>query len=200
MSDLMRKEVIVIGASGHGKVIADIIKCSGDKFIGFLDDDASKKGVLGKVAECEKYKDKYFIIGIGNNAIRRKIAEKYPNLQYYIAVHPTAVMSENVSLGNGTVVMANVVVNANAQIGDHCILNTSCVVEHDNIIANYVHISPGAVLCGTVRVGENTHIGASVVVKNNITITNDVQIGCGGVVVKDIELSGTYVGIPVKEL
>lgn len=196
----MRKEVIVIGASGHGRVIADIIKRSGDKVFGFLDDDTSKQGVLGTVDGCEKYKDKYFIIGIGNNAIRRKIAEKYPNLQYYTAIHPTAVIAETVSVGNGTAVMANAVVNANAQIGDHCILNTSCVVEHDNNIADYVHISPGAVLCGTVSVGENTHIGANAVIKNNLTISHDVQIGCGGVVVKDIDKAGVYVGIPVKEL
>lgn len=196
----MCKEVIVIGASGHGRVIADIIKNSGDKVFGLLDDDTSKQGVLGKVDECVKYKDKYFIIGIGSNAIRKKIAEKYPDLQYYTAIHPTAVIADSVSIGKGTAVMANAVVNVNACIGMHCILNTSSVIEHDNNISDYVHISPGAVLCGTVSVGENTHIGANAVVKNNITIANDVQIGCGGVVVKDIGKSGVYIGVPVKEL
>lgn len=196
----MCKEVIVIGAGGHARVIADIIKRSGDKVIGFLDDDTSKQDVLGKVDECVKYKDKYFIIGIGNNVIRRKIAGKYPYLKYYTAIHPTATIASNVSIGIGTVVMAKTVINANAQIGEHCILNTSCVVEHDNKIADYVHISPGTVLCGTVSVGENTHIGAGAVVKNNVNIANDVQIGCGGVVVKDIEESGVYVGVPVKEI
>ena len=196
----MCKEVIIIGSSGHGRVIADIIKKSGDKVFGFLDDDTSKQGVLGKVYECAKYKNKYFIIGIGSNAIRKKIAEKYPDLKYYTAIHPKAVIADNVSIGKGTAVMANAVVNANAQIGIHCILNTSSVIEHDNNLSDYVHISPGAVLCGTVSVGENTHIGANAVVKNNITITNDVQIGCGSVVVKDIEKAGVYVGIPVKEL
>lgn len=196
----MCKEVIVIGASGHGKVIADIIKCSGDKFVGFLDDDTSKLNILGCVDDCVRFADKYFVIGIGNNAIRRRIAEKYPNLRYYTAIHPTAVIAENVSIGKGTTVMANVVVNVNTHVGRHCILNTSSVIEHDNTIADYVHISPGAVLCGTVNIGSNTQIGANAVVKNNITITNNVTIGCGGVVIKNVNKNGTYIGLPVKEL
>lgn len=196
----MCKEVIVIGASGHGKVIADIIKCSGDKFVGFLDDDTSKLNILGRVDDCVRFTDKYFVIGIGNNAIRRRIAEKYPNLRYYTAIHPTAVISENVKIGKGTVVMANSVINIGAQIGNHCIINTSSVVEHDNLLEDYVHISPGGVLCGNVMVGKSTHIGANATVRNNIFICNNVVIGCGGTVVKNIEKVGTYVGIPAKEL
>lgn len=196
----MCKEVIVIGASGHGKVIADIIKCSGDKFVGFLDDDTSKLNILGRVDDCVRIADKYFVIGIGNNAIRRRIAEKYPNLRYYTAIHPTAVIAGNVKIGKGTVVMANSVINIGAQIGNHCIINTSSVVEHDNLLEDYVHISPGAVLCGNVMVGKSTHIGANATVRNNIFICNNVVIGCGGTVVKNIEKVGTYVGIPAKEL
>ena len=79
----MRKEVIIIGASGHGKVIADIIKKSGDIVFGLLDDDLSKKNVMGAVSDCTKYSDKYFIIAIGNNLIRRRIAEEYPDIKYY---------------------------------------------------------------------------------------------------------------------
>lgn len=192
------REVIIIGASGHGRVIADIIKKSGDKVLGFLDDDTSKC-VLGKVDECKKFADKYFIIGIGNNEVRRRIAEKYSGLKYYTAIHPAAVIAEHVTIGQGTAIMAAAVVNDNAKIGNHCIINTSAVVEHDNIISDYVHISPGAVLCGTVTVGTNVHIGANAVVKNNITIAGDVQIGCGGAVVKNIKKAGTYIGVPVGE-
>ena len=193
-------DVIIIGAGGHGQVIADIINKKGDRFCGFLDDDTSKHGVIGTVDECKKYIDKYFIIGIGNNETREKISKKYPELNYYTAIHPKAIVAENAMIGKGTVVMPNAVINVNAKIGNHCIINTSAVIEHDNIIFDYVHISPGAVLCGTVSVGKKTHIGASAVVKNNIAISDNVLIGCGGVVVNNINKAGTYIGVPVKEL
>ena len=194
----MSKEVIIIGASGHGKVIADIIKKSGDVVFGYLDDDLSKPGVMGIVADCANYKDKLFVIGIGNNTIRKRIAEVYNDLSYYTAIHPSADIASDVVIGAGTVVMAKAVINASTKIGRHCIVNTGAVIEHDNKIADYVHISPNATLCGTVIVGESTHIGAGAIVKNNISITDNVTVGCGGCVVKNIEIPGTYIGVPAK--
>ncbi len=196
----MNNEVMIIGASGHGKVIADIIHKSGDKVCGYLDDDLSKPGVIGKVCDCEKYKDKYFIIAIGNNTIRKRIAEQYADLKYYTAIHPAAVIAENVAIGVGTAIMANAVINPSAAIGKHCIINTGAVIEHDNVIAGYVHVSPKAVLCGTVELGESTHIGAGSVVKNNIKIGSNITIGAGAAVVKSIEKEGIYAGVPAKEL
>lgn len=196
----MSEQVIIIGASGHGRVIADIVRKSGDVVVGFLDDDLSKENVLGAVCDCVKYPDKKFIIGIGNNQIRKSIAEKYSSLAYYTAIHPTAVISENVKIGKGTAVMANAVINTSSIIGEHCIINTLSVVEHDNMVGDYAHISPGAVLCGTVKVGNLTHIGANATVRNNLSICEDCVIGCGGVVAKDIEKSSTYIGVPVREL
>ena len=96
--------------------------------------------------------------------------------------------------------MANVVVGPSTQIGMHCIINTGAVIEHDNRICNYVHISPNVTLCGTVSIGESTHVGAGVTVKNNISICSDCVIGAGGVVVKDINEKGTYVGVPVRSI
>ena len=96
--------------------------------------------------------------------------------------------------------MAQAVINSCATIGRHCIINSSAVVEHDNVLDDYVHVSPGAVLAGTVNVGANTHIGAGVVVRNNINITSDCTIGAGAVVVRDIVERGTYVGIPARML
>lgn len=194
----MCKKVIIIGASGHGKVIADIIKKFGDEVYGFLDDDLSKD-VIGRVSDCVNYKDMYFVIAIGNNKIRKSIAERY-DLKYYTAIHPAAVIGENVDIGEGTVVMANAVVNPSATIGRHCIINTAAIVEHDNVLEDYVHISPNATLCGTVRVGEETHIGAGAVVRNNISIGNNIIIGAGAAVIKDIDKEGIYVGVPAKEL
>lgn len=196
----MYKEVIVIGAGGHGNVVADIIKKSGDRFVGFLDDDVSKKNVIDKIDNCTKYLDKHFVIAIGDNEIRKRIIEEYSDLKYYTAIHSTAVISESAEIGRGTVVMANAVVNSEAKIGNHCIINTASVVEHNDLIKDYVHVSPGAVLCGNVKIGEGTHIGAACVVRNNINICSNVVIGCGGVVVKDICIPGVYIGIPVSKI
>lgn len=196
------KKVMIIGASGHGKVIVDIIHQSGDQVMGFLDDDPIKKEihqipVLGKIEDIQKYKDDFcFIIGIGDNQIRKKIAESNPALNYYTAIHPTAIIGEGVRIGNGTAVMAGVVINADANIGEHCIINTSAVIEHECVIGDYTHVSPQACLCGNVHVGEECHVGAGSTIINNINIIEDTIIGAGSVVIKNITKEGTYIGIP----
>ncbi|MBR3002614.1 MAG: acetyltransferase [Clostridia bacterium] len=205
----MSKEVVIIGAGGHAKVIADIIIKSGDEVVGFLDDNIEKNTniignykVIGKIEECLKLQENnelYFIIAIGNNLTRKEIAEKY-NLNYYTAIHPTAIIGIQVEIGTGTVIMANTCINPNSKVGEHCIINTGAIVEHDNIIENYVHISPNATLCGTVKVEKYTHIGAGSVIKNNITIADNCIIGAGAVVVKNINKYGTYVGVPAKSI
>lgn len=192
-------DVIIIGASGHGKVIADIIELCGDNVYTFLDDDTSKAGVTGKISDCVNYPDKKFIIAIGNNAIRRKLAEEY-NLDYYTAIHPSAIIAKDAKIGEGTAVMAGTVINPATVIGKHCIINSGSVVEHDNRLADFVHLSPNATLCGTVTVGENTHVGAGVTVKNNTSVASDCVIGVGAAVVKDITEAGTYLGVPAKRV
>lgn len=187
-------------------MIADIILKSGDQAYGFLDDaeglPESILGipVLGKVRDFEKYGDCDFVIAIGNAKIRERLADLLDGkVQWYTAVHPAAVVSAlGVEIGAGTVVMANAVINSGARIGRHCIVNTAAIVEHDNVLADYVHISPNAALAGTVTVGKRTHIGVGVSVRNNLSIGADCVIGAGGVVVKDIREPGTYVGVPVK--
>lgn len=202
----MHKDVIIIGAGGHAKVIADIVRKSGDNLVGFLD-DSKEAGteffdafILGNTDSYSEHQDKEFIIAIGNNPIRQKIAQKMQGVTFYTAIHPTAVIAEGVTVGEGTCVMANAVVNADAKIGKHCIVNTASVVEHDNRISDYVHISPAAALAGTVTVGERTHIGIGAKVKNNTDICADVVVGAGAVVVKNITEAGTYVGVPARKV
>ena len=206
----MNKKVVIIGAGGHGKVIADIVEKSGDTVFGFLDDGKAKGEkimgcycIIGSIEECEVWQkndeDLYFIIGIGNGKIRKAIFEKY-QLNYYTAVHPSANLAMEVTLGEGTVVMANVCVNANAKIGKNCILNTASVIEHDSILMDFVHVCPNATLCGTVKIGNLTQIGAGAVVKNNVEIVDSCTIGAGTVVVKNIEEKGTYVGVPARKI
>lgn len=201
----MGEKVIIIGASGHGKVIADIIEKSGDSIIGFLDDNENlgekfvSYPVLGNVDNYIKYLKCKFIIAIGNATIREKLSEKLCGVEWYTAIHPTAVIANlDTTISEGTVIMANAVINSGAQIGRHCIINTGAIIEHDNKLDDFVHISVGAKLAGTVHVGRRTWIGIGATVSNNVNICNDCMIGAGAVVVKDINVSGTYMGVPAK--
>ncbi|MCD7893152.1 MAG: acetyltransferase [Erysipelotrichaceae bacterium] len=200
-------KLVIIGASGHGKVIADIAKLNGYKDIIFLDDDITKKSngkyqVVGTSDDIDKYADYDFFVGIGNNAIRKKIMnilkEKDANIP--ILIHPSAVIDETIYIAKGTVVMANAVINADAQIGEGCIINTSSTIDHDCIIEDYVHISPGSHLSGTVYVGAQTWIATGCSLINNINICSNVIIGAGSVVLNDITENGTYVGTPVRKV
>lgn len=204
----MHKKVIIIGAGGHAKVIADIIEKSGDEVVGFLDDNKENGAtviknykVIGdlnnRFAMAVTKKDVEFIIAIGDNKKREEISHS-PNLKFYTAIHPSAQIGIDVNIGEGSVIMANSVINSSVQIGKHCIVNTGAIVEHDNIIEDFVHISPNASLGGTVKIGESTHLGIGSIVKNNITICKNCTIGAGAVVVKDILEEGTYVGVPAR--
>lgn len=200
------KDVIIIGAGGHAKVVADIIQCSQDRVLGFLvsgttDTTFLGKPILGTDSDYHLYPDAYYIIAIGNANARERISNNMPNAKWYTAIHPTAIISSlDTSIGEGSVVMANAVINPCANIGKHCIINTTAVVEHDNRIDDFVHISVGTKLAGTTSVGKRTWVGVGASVSNGITICEDCMIGAGAVIVKDITEPGTYVGVPAKKL
>lgn len=203
----MSEQVIVIGASGHGKVAADIVRCSDDTLLGFLDDNAllpltvAGIPVLGKVADHVNYPDASFVIGIGSSAVRERIARQLDGVRWYTAIHPSAVISAlDTKIGAGSVVMANAVVNPSAHIGIHCIINTVAVVEHDDRIGDFSHISVGAKLGGTVSIGAHTWVGIGAAVSNNISICGHCIIGAGAAVIHDIKESGTYVGVPARKI
>lgn len=197
--------LIVVGAGGHGKVIADNALKNGYTDICFVDDHATGEcmgfSIIGVCEELPKLNDGKtdFVIGIGNNAIRKKIAQVY-DVNWVSLIHPSAQIAVNVSVGRGTVVMAGAVVNACAMIGEHCIINTSAVIEHDNVLEDYVHISPKAALGGTVHIGTGTHVGIGATVINNIEICADCVIGAGAAVIRKIVESGTYVGVPARKI
>lgn len=194
--------IVIIGAGGHGRVVADIAKACGYNEIIFLDDTDTLLA-KGKVSNFVEYKkDASFIVAIGNNQIREKIQNQLLKNECKVTtlVHPNAVLGSNVSIGTGTVVMAGVVINTGARIGDGAILNTSSSVDHDCIVEKYCHIAVGAHLAGTVHVGQYTWIGAGTTVSNNATICENCMIGAGTVVVKDIKEKGTYVGVPARKI
>lgn len=201
----MSESYILIGGSGHAKVILDCIRASGDEVAGILDDGLEAGTlvlgvpVLGKTSAYEAYPAHRFVIAIGNNPVRRRIAEKM-NVQWGTVIHPSAVVSAYAAVGAGTVVMPGAVINAGAVLGNHCIINSGAVVEHDNRLADYVHISPNAALGGTVTVGEETHVGIGACVRNNVHICGGCTIGAGAAVVKNIVEPGVYVGVPARKI
>ncbi|MCJ8341348.1 MAG: acetyltransferase [Cetobacterium sp.] len=198
------KEIIIIGSGGHAKVIIDILERSNKKIYGILDDDLNKKelkvlgySILGTTKDIEQYKQNYsFIIGIGNNTIRKKIAIENKDLNYEQAIDPSAIISKNIKIGTGTVIMPGVIINIDSKIGNHCIINTGAIIEHDNIIEDYVHISPGVSLGGTVKIGETTHVGIGSKVINNIEIKGNVKVGAGAVVINNIQENILVIGVP----
>ncbi|MBE6903411.1 MAG: acetyltransferase [Ruminococcaceae bacterium] len=200
------KDVIIIGTGGHAKVIADIVLCSGDNLVGFLTSDCDKdtfieKPILKDDKVYTEYKDCYFIIAIGDPNARERISNSMAGVKWYTAIHPSSIISAiNTSVGEGTAVMANAVINPFAKIGNHCIINTHSTVEHDNVIEDFSHISVGAKLAGDVKIGKGTSVGIGATVSNGISICEDCIIGAGAVVVKSIEASGTYVGVPAKKI
>jgi sugar O-acyltransferase (sialic acid O-acetyltransferase NeuD family) len=197
--------IILIGAGGHAKVVADIVIKSEGNLLGFLDDNLPAGHlvigypILGKISEVSRFAndDTEFIIAVGNNATRAKLAETL-SLPWHTAIHPNATIGTDVEIGKGSVIMSAAVINPCASIGKHCIINSGAIIEHDNILADYVHVSPGACLGGTVHVGEHTHIGIGATVRNNITITANCVIGAGATVVKDITVPGIYIGTPAR--
>ena len=202
MEGTILKKLIIIGASGHGKVIADIAIRNGYEDIVFLDDDESVKEcagfpVIGKTCEAKGLEgDK--IVAIGNPKIRERIQEGLSDV--VTLIHPDAVISRRVEIGEGSVIMAGAVINTDALIGKSCIINTGASVDHDCVLGNYVHVSVGSHLSGTVNVGKRTWIGTGATVSNNVNICGDCMIGAGAVVIKDIDKPGTYIGVPAREL
>lgn len=205
----MKNKLLIIGASGHGKVVADIaLKMNKWQNIAFLDDNQNIKSsmgleVIGRTTEVNKYfRDFDVFVGIGNNVTREKIQEKLEieGATIPTLIHPSAIIGEQVELGQGTVVMAGVVINCCTTIGKGCIINTSSSIDHDNSIEDYVHISPGARLAGTVKVGKGTWVGIGSVISNNINIERGCKVGAGSVVIKDLPANCTAVGAPAKPI
>lgn len=199
------KKLAIIGASGHGKVIADIAVKNGYKEIVFLDDNPNVQEcagfwVVGPSEDVNKYSDYDVIVAIGNASIRKKIHKQVGKYRLTTLIHPQSVISRRVTIGQGTVIMAGAIVNSDTKIGEGCIINTGASVDHDCSIGNFVHVSVGAHVAGTVTVGDDTWIGAGTTVSNNVAICGECMIGAGAVVVKDIQEKGTYVGCPTKRL
>lgn len=189
--------MILFGASGHSKVVLDILISQGIEVDSIIDDDPMVPEIFGvPVAKCsDPDLHQKAIISIGNNKSRQTLSEKY-NFKYICAVHPKATVSKFASIGKGTVIMANAAINPGAEIGEHCIINTAAVVEHECKLGDFVHISPNASLAGNVTVEEGAHIGIGASIIQGVTIGKWAVVGAGSVILKDVPDYATVVGNP----
>lgn len=201
--------LLIIGAGGHGKVVADAALASGHwRRVAFLDDRAVELvsvldlPVLGGTADLEKQSNVFAqaVVAVGNAARRMELLAVCAHYGYQLPVvaHPAAAISRFAALGNGCVVFAQAAINPGVQMGTGCIVNTGVTVDHDCWLDDGVHVCPGAHLAGSVRVGRCTWIGIGASVREGVVIGSGVTVGAGAVVIGDVNDGATVCGIPAR--
>jgi len=208
MKTTLKKPVAIIGYSGHAYVIIDILLNAGRLVTAYCDQEEKEFNpyhlqYFGKESEAIRKLKKFdFFACVGHNFIREKIHVQMSDFlgNPINAIHPSAVISSSVKIGDGVMIAANATINPLAEIGRGVICNTSCTIDHECKIGDFVHVAPGAVLCGNVTIGKGTFVGANSVIKQGVTIGRNVIIGAGTVIIKDIPDNVTVVGNPQKQL
>lgn len=202
--------VVIWGASGHAKVVADILNLEGRfVLVGFIDDvDPQPRSFLGLpvFGGCETLSSlkadgvTHIIFGFGNCDARLKLSVVARKEGFFLAtaIHPHAIIAVDVPVGEGTVIAAGAIVNPGSSIGANVIINTKASVDHDCLIADGVHICPGVTLGGTVTVGEAGWVGIGATIKDHISIGARALIGAGSVVVSDVPEGVVAFGVPAK--
>jgi len=203
------KKIFIFGASGHGKVVAEIAEACGYNNVSFFDDRwpgftrIGRWDVVGDTATLLTHgKDNSpFIIAVGNNSVREQKAGLFcdAGLLHTLLIHPFSSISSSSIIGNGSVVMAGACINADVQIGDGVIINTGATVDHDCNIGHYCHLSPGVNLAGNVAIGSKSWIGIGSQIIQGITIGQDAVVGAGATVINDVSDRITVVGTPAKK-
>ncbi|MDW5289374.1 acetyltransferase [Formosa sp. PL04] len=206
-------KIVIIGASGHAKVIIDIIELQNQFEIIGLVDTYKKKGeilynykILGTEKDLpiliKEHDIDGGIIAIGDNWTRKKVYEEiegiFSDFKYITAIHPHSVIGKNVKIGAGTVIMAGVIINSDAVIDRHSIINTKSSVGHDTIIKEFASVAPGVTIGGDVNIGKGTAISLGVNVLEGVTIGKYCVIGAGSLVNRNIKAKTLAYGIPAK--
>lgn len=199
-----KKRIYVIGAGGHAKVIISSLISIGLKPEGIFDDDRGKIGkyildipVIGTIEEARSVEGN-FIIGIGDNKVRKKISQLFDDEKMVKIIHPYSYVDPMAKIGAGTVVFAGAIVQSGTLVGNHSILNTGCKIDHDCILGDFCHVAPGVSLAGGVILEEGVFIGIGSCVIPGIKIGEWSQIGAGSVVVEDIPPHVLAFGNPAR--
>ena len=205
---LTPSQLIIFGAGGHARVVADLAKLMGFHVQGFIDtvnpDRASEEFsgsiILGGMEAAEESTVRQAVIAFGDNAARLALLEQLleQGWELPVLVHPSAVVSESAVFGAGTVVMAQSCVQAGAKLGMGCIVNTGAIAEHDGDYGDGVHLAPRACVCGTVKIGRGVFIGAGSVVRERLAIGSRVRVGAGSVVINDLPDGCLAYGVPAR--
>ncbi|WP_297511861.1 acetyltransferase [Flavobacterium sp.] len=197
----METKVLLYGASGHGKVVLDILQAQGVSIDRICDDNPKFPHIHGisvVTTDTVDWEENYVMVfSIGNNAIRAALAQRYAG-PFLTAIHPQAIVSPQSFLGEGSVVMAGSVINTDTRVGVHSIVNTGATLDHDCVIGDFVHISPGVSLAGNVTIGTGTHVGIGACVIQGVTIGQWCTIGAGAVILRDVPDYAVVVGNPGK--
>jgi sugar O-acyltransferase (sialic acid O-acetyltransferase NeuD family) len=196
--------ISLIGVGGHSRVIFELAELNGLIVDGLFDDDVQKFNLSFGEKKIKGPIDVDLagplVIAIGNNKIRKQISGRVLKADWQTLIHPTAIISRNVVIGEGSVIMAGVIIQPGTRIGKHCIINTGACIDHDCFIEDFVHIAPNCSLAGGISVREGTFIGIGSSIIPNITIGSWTNVGAGSVVVSNQPDNCTTVGVPAKPI
>jgi sugar O-acyltransferase (sialic acid O-acetyltransferase NeuD family) len=211
----MKKNIAIVGASGHAKVIADIIEKEGTYSItGFIDIKLSKGSdfygykVIGHQCELKDIYKKYdlygIIIGIGSNSLREKVANlisaQIPKVTFISAIHPAAQIAKEVIIGEGTVIMAGAIINSSCKIDRFCVINTNSSLDHDSHLSEFSSLAPGSCCGGGCNIGKNSFVGLGANLIHGIKVGDHTVIGAGSTLVKNADSNSVYYGVPAKKV
>ncbi len=206
------QKIVVIGSSGHAKVVVDALQCEGRySIVGLIDATQSGAEVLGYTTVGREddlrrlSKDhglEGIVVAIGDNVVRARVIERlgaaHPQLGLVTAIHPSAVVANDVVIGDGSVILAGAIVNSGSTLGTGCIINTGASLDHDSRMADYSSLAPGALTGGNCRIGSCSAIGLGAVVKHGISIGDHTVIGAGATVLEDVESLRVAYGTPAR--
>ena len=198
-------KISVLGGGGHCKVVISVIKAAlGSHAIDAVyDDDLEKAGgsIMGvPILKMDKlHANGCAVIAIGNNSVRKRFEERFPDVTWVTLVHPCATVDPTAEIGPGTVIMAGAVVQAEVRIGRHAILNTRSSVDHECALADFATVGPGATICGGVQIGEGGYICAGSTVRESTTVADWCTLGMGAALTRSMPMQGeTWVGVPAR--
>lgn len=200
------KDLVIYGASGHGKVVFDVVQRQKKyKIVGFCDDNKKKLDSIASdvsiFSSNQLDLNVNLFIAIGDNGIREKLYKKYFELGFKFAtiIDPSAIISDSAKIYSSSVVMPGVIINSDTFVSENSIINTRTSIDHDCFIGSHTHIAPGVTICGGCKIGNNTFIGAGATIIQNVKIGNNVTVGAGAVVLKDVKDNQLIYGVPARD-